>query len=808
MLSKWQLGLALLLCSSLLQGQSTITGTIQDPEGNALPGANIRIPELERGDAADANGSFRIESVPEGSYRLVASFIGYRSESLQVDLRGKDALEVKLVLRPREVELDALVVRATRADERTPMTFTDLGKEALEENNLGQDVPYLLRWTPSAVVTSDAGAGVGYTGIRIRGTDPTRINVTINGIPLNDAESQGVFWVNLPDFISSAESVQVQRGVGTSTNGAGAFGATINLNTFDIKQQAYTRINAGAGSFNTLKGNVQFGSGLLRERFTLEGRLSHIQSDGYIDRASADLNSYFLAGTYTGKRSALQLNLFSGHEITYQAWNGVPPDLLDDPDQRTFNSAGTEKPGEPYENEVDNYRQTHAQVLYNTALGRALTLNLNLHYTRGAGFFEQYKANQQLADYGLVPLPGQDIEQTDLVRRLWLDNHFYGTTYALQYEPERGGLKLTLGGAYNRYEGLHFGEVIWAQYMGDGEKDQRYYENDALKTDFNLFAKANLEVLPGLHTFLDLQFRRVTYRFEGLNRQNQLVDQQVALPFFNPKAGLFYTLSPRSELYASFAVAQREPNRNDYVESTPESRPRPEKLYNTEVGFRKRWDRAALGANIYHMLYRDQLALNGQINDVGAYTRINLERSYRLGIELVGGLQLLEGLRFDATATLSQNRVTAFTEYVDTYDANGNWTGQEPIQHENTNLAFSPAIITSGELRYQALRKLDGHELELALLAKYIGKQYIDNTSDPANVLQPYGFADLRLRYRLDIPKLDYLEFTLLLRNLFDALYETNAWSYRYRYGSDLLVDQGFYPQAGRNILLGLTLAF
>jgi len=800
-----------LLLHAAAGAQCLATGRITDEDGQPLAGANILLVETKQGDAAGEDGTYRIADVKPGAYTLKVTYISYETALRKVWVAdGQTLFELDVSLEPRTIQVDELIVRATRAGQKTPMTYTNLDAEEIGESNLGQDVPFLLRWTPSAVVTSDAGTGVGYTGIRIRGTDPTRINVTINGIPLNDAESQGVFWVDLPDFASSAADIQIQRGVGTSTNGAGAFGASVNLNTARLRAQPYAEINGTAGSFNTLKGNLQFGTGLLNGRFAVDGRLSRITSGGYIDRAAANLQSYYLSGTYMGDKSSLRLITFAGHEVTYQAWYGVPAQYLDDKELRTFNPAGTEKDGEPHDDEVDDYRQTHYQLIYNNQLRPNWNLNLALHYTLGKGFFEQYKADQALADYGLedISLGGEVVSATDLIRRRWLDNDFYGGVYALSFLSASGRMDATLGGGFHIYEGLHFGEVAWAEFASNGQKDERYYENDARKTDFNAYARFNYELLPRLNAYLDLQYRRVGYEFLGFNQEGENVGQSASLDFFNPKAGLFYQMNARSHAYASFAVANREPNRDDYVESTAGSRPAPETLYNTEVGYRHNWNKAALGLNFYHMYYRDQLALNGQVNDVGAYTRINIGKSYRMGIELAGGLQLLPGLRLDANATLSRNRVAAFTEFVDVYDADFNWLEQQAIGHEDTDLSFSPGIITGSKLSYQALRNSNKHELDFSLLTKYVSRQYIDNTSDKANSIDPYSFSDLRIRFVFHPAFAREVALTLLAQNIFGAQFETNAWSYRYIYGGSVALDQGYFPQAGRNFLVGAMVGF
>ncbi len=795
-----------------LTAQPALTGKILDASGAPLPGANVLLEELSRGDVADPSGQYRIADVPPGTYHLRASFVGYETRRLKVSVPpGAGILTIDFRLAEQGYSMEPLVVRATRATERTPMTFTAIDKPAIEKQNLGLDAPYLFRWTPSAVETSDAGAGVGYTGIRIRGSDATRINVTINGIPLNDAESQSVYWVNMPDFLSSVDNVQIQRGVGASTNGAGAFGATINLQTNSLPAEPFARASLGAGSFNTLRRNVHFGSGRLGNGFSMEGRLSQITSDGYIDRASSDLRSWFLSAGWSGNRSLTKFNVFSGLERTYQAWYGVPAEYLNDPVLRRFNPAGTERPGEPYDNETDNYRQTHYQLIHNTQLHANWNLNLALHYTRGAGYYEQYKAEERFADYGLGDLitGGDIIRHTDLIRRLWLDNHFYGGVYSLAYHSKDSRLEATLGGAYSIYEGLHFGEVVWAQFAGEMPKGFRYYENNARKTDFNIYYKWNYRLSDKWDSYLDLQYRRVGYNFLGYNIELAQVDQSVSPGFFNPKIGLQYRPGARSEAYASFAVGSREPNRNDYTQSTPADRPVPERLYNTEAGYRHAGKKGALSANAYHMYYLNQLVLNGQINQVGEYIRANVDRSYRLGLELVAEYRPLEKLRLGAQYTLSRNRVRAFTEFLDAYDADFNWTGQEAVKRRNTPLAFSPAHIANAELEWQMLGESAGkRRLSAALMGKYVGRQYIDNSGDKANTLPAYLFGDLRVQYAFKPGFARQVGFTLLVQNVFNAQFASNAWSYRYSFDGAPVVDQGFFPQAGRNFLLGVNVGF
>ena len=802
---KLSIAAAFLLLSSSVWAQVSLRGKISDAAGQPLIGANVWLEGLKRGTTSDRFGGFSLPDLAPGTFQLVISYVGYQDLVETVELNATH--ELAFVLSEKTYNMDALVVKSTRADRKTPMTYSNLNAEQINKNNQGQDVPFILQWTPSAVVTSDAGTGIGYTGIRIRGTDATRINVTINGIPLNDSESQGVFWVNMPDFASSTNDVQIQRGVGTSTNGAAAFGASINLNTAKVNQDAYAEVNGTVGSFNTLRSNVQFGTGLLKNGFSVDGRLSKISSDGYIDRASSDLNSYYLSAAWTGKNQLLRLNVFSGHEITYQAWNGVPANLALDWDTRTYNSAGTEKPGEPYHNEVDNYRQTHYQLIFNRALAKSWNLNLALHYTRGLGFYEQYKAGESFSDYDVLA-PNDSIQSTDLVRQLWLDNDFYGGVYALTYA--KGKVDFSLGGGYNVYDGRHYGKLPWLQYSGDYAPGDKYYQSTSLKKDFNVYAKLNYQLARSLYAYGDLQVRAINYALEGNDRQKRDISLEDQLSFFNPKFGLSYLPNSRSTWYTSFAVANREPNRDDYLSALPNA-PRPERLYNTEAGYKYAGKKGALELNIFHMYYRDQLAVTGQINDVGAPIKINIPQSYRLGVELSGGYQLSKTLRFQGNAALSRNKIVEFTEFVDDYDTDFNWLGQKEFVRKLPDLALSPVLIAGAELAFSPFQKgtwAEKQNLTLSLLSRYVGQQYIDNSGDASNVLEAYTFSDLRIVYQHKGQFLRQLELSLWVNNLFNAMYASNAWSYRYLYEGQGAVDQGLYPMAGRNLMLGGKVRF
>ncbi len=819
------LSLTLLFVAWNSHAQSQITGKITDNNGNALIGATVQLTESKQGAATDIDGNFSIDNVLAGDYTLFVSYVGYQAATKKVSVHGDQKNSINLNLAEAPVAFDQIIVRSTRAAEKSPITFTNLEKEDIELNNLGQDIPYLLKWTPSTVINSDAGTGIGYTGLRIRGIDPSRINVTLNGVPLNDSESQGVFWVNLPDFASSTDNIQIQRGVGTSTNGPAAFGASLNLNTSVVNREAYGKIRTTIGSFNTRKANITFGTGLIGGKFTLDGRLSKIDSDGYIDRASVDLSSYYLSGAYVGRKSSLRFNIFSGHEITYQAWNGVPAQFLDNPEFdesfRTFNTAGTERPGEPHDNEVDDYSQDHYQILFNSQLTKNWDLSFAGNYTLGQGFFELYKGGASFERYNLTPfeIGGETISETDLIERRWLDNDFYFTSAAANYGSDDQRMNINFGTAFSVYKGDHFGEVIWARFSSDAEQDNRYYENDATKTDFNLFTKASYGLSEKLTGFIDLQYRNVGYEFVGFDNDGSSITQDVDFNFVNPKVGLTLELNPKTSLYAYFGVGNKEPNRSDFTDTTPNSRPTHETVYDTELGIKKQWQKAMIEANLYFMDYNNQLVSTGQINDVGEYTRVNIKDSYRAGIEIVGGVQLTKQLNFDASVTLSDNRINGFTEFIDSWDTGA----QETVEHGKTDLAFSPSTILHGGLNFNALPAVKNQDLSFGLTTKYVGEQFIDNTSNQNTSLPSYTYTDFRLSYTIKTSFVKEIGLTLLVRNLFDASYISSAWTYRYiSAGYDGRPDDpatrleqgstynltGYYPQAGRNFLLGLSLSF
>jgi iron complex outermembrane receptor protein len=690
--------------------------------------------------------------------------------------------------------LTPVEVKAIRAGDKAPFTKTNLQKKNIEKLNTGQDIPFLLDQTPSVVIHSDAGNGVGYTGIRIRGTDATRINVTLNGIPYNDAESQGTFFVDLPDMASSINSIQIQRGVGTSSNGTGAFGATISLSTNELNKKQYAELNNSFGSFNTWKNTVKAGTGLLNEHFTIDARLSRVVSDGYVDRAKSNLESFYLSGAYIGNRSSLRFNVFSGKEKTYQSWNGVPEYLLKT--DRTYNSAGTDKPGEPYNNEMDNYTQTHYQLFFDTKWNDAWSFNTAAFLTRGLGYYENYKGSQSFSKYGMPDLVigGTTIKKTDLIRQKWLDNYFYGQILSLQYRKNRNDL--TAGGGWTVYDAKHYGRIIWAQYGFD--KDHRYYNNDAIKSDINAFVKWQYEFSKYWNLFADLQYRHVRHKMNGFADNSSLfVDRN--FDFVNPKAGISYS-KKGWQAYFSYALAGKEPNRNDF-EASLTAQPKAEILHDFETGIEKRSTKFQAGATLYYMLYKNQLVLTGMINDVGAYTRTNVPNSYRAGIELEGGYVFAKWLNASANITFSRNKIKSFTEFLDEYDANWEWTGQQDIIHENTTIALSPSTTGSAVINF-----LPAKNIELSLLNKYVSKQYLDNTENENRKLNAYYTLGARAIYTINNKLFKEWKISAQVNNVLDKKFEPNGYTYAYIYDGTITGDNYYYPMAGINFMLGLNI--
>jgi Outer membrane receptor proteins, mostly Fe transport len=686
--------------------------------------------------------------------------------------------------------LQPIEIKAVRASDKAPFSKTNLTAKEIANNNLGQDLPFILNQTPSVVVNSDAGNGIGYTGLRIRGTDATRINVTLNGIPYNDAESQISYFVDLPDISSSANSIQIQRGVGTSSNGAGAFGGTINLSTNEINDHFYTELNNSYGSFNSWKNTLKFGSGLIGNHFTIDGRLSKISSDGFVDRASSDLRSFFISTAYIDATNSLRANIFSGKEKTYQSWYGIPESYLDS--NRTYNAAGTEKPGSPYRNETDNYTQTHYQLFYNHKINSRWAGNAAVFLTKGAGYYEEYRAAQNYADYGLPDfVNGTEIStQTDLIRQLWLDNNFYGGIFSLQKQTLKS--QFTIGGGWNKYDGKHYGIVTWAQAGFPG--NYHFYDLTAHKKDGTLYAKLQHHLNANWQGFEDIQLRSVNYVINGFEANPSIIINKNYL-FFNPKAGITFSKN-NYQAYLSYSMASKEPNRDDF-EAGKEQQPKPETLHDVELGMEKKNLNYSFGATLYYMYYHNQLVLTGKINDVGAYTRTNTPSSYRLGIELQGKIKFNDWLSTAANLTLSRNKIKNFTEYIDDYD-NGD---QKAFEHHNSDISFSPGIIAGGIFTITPIKNAS-----ITLLPKYVGRQYLDNTSNSSRTLHDFYVQDLRMNYSFGGKLVKEYKLVFELRNVFNKRYEPNGYTFSYFTGGTLSTENYYFPMAGRNFMAAINI--
>lgn len=790
------LGLILYLAGLTAWAQNSLSGKVVDAQSNAtLAGASVWTETANRGTVTDENGHFTLNKLPQGNLEIRVSYLGYETERLTVAIPFTGDLVVKL--ESKDFLTEEFIVSATRASGSTPTTFSNVDKSEIAKRNLGQDIPILLNFTPSVVSYSDAGAGVGYTGLRIRGSDQTRINATINGIPLNDAESHGVFWVNMPDFASSVENVQIQRGVGTSTNGAATFGASLNFQTDTRRDEAYAELDNGFGSFNTWRHTVKAGTGLLNNRFAVDARLSKITSDGYVDRAFSDLNSWFVSGGYYGEKSVIKLVAFSGREQTYQSWYGLPESKLKTDRRDNFYT---------YDNETDNYQQDHYQLIYTGKVGSNWKTNLALHYTYGRGYYEQFRENDRLSRYNLpnVLIGNEVISRSDIIRRRWLDNDFYGFVGSANYVSTDGKLDFIIGGGANRYDGGHFGEIIWARFAGNTNIRDRYYDNNAIKDDRNIYTKATYEIKPGLNLFGDLQLRGINYSFIGVNDDLRTVDGQANYTFFNPKFGFSYEKGNQT-WYASYAVANREPTRSDFTDNPITEVPRPERLNNVEAGVRAKAGGFSYNANFYYLGYKDQLILTGQINDVGAYIRENVASSYRAGIELDGAYQLSSAWTLGGNLTISQNKIREFTEYIDDYSVDD--FRQETFTYTNTDIAFSPNVVGSAIIEYKPSKNLS-----LNWLSKYVGRQFLDNTANEARSLDAFFTNDLRISYSATPRFFKGLEVNLLINNLFNELYEPNGYTFSYFVpggnGRELVTENFYYPQAGTNFLLGLRMKF
>ncbi len=765
-----------------------IKGKITDTSGYPLAGAGITVENTLMGVHSDQEGNYSLSVRKGGRYALHFSFIGYESEICKFRLTMDTVINAVLSSKP--VMTEAVFVNATRAGDETPVTYSTVSREDIAKINTAQDIPYLLGYTPSLVVSSDAGTGVGYTYINIRGTDVKRINVTIDGIPVNDAESHGVWWVDLPDLASSTDNIQIQRGVGTSTNGAGAFGATINFQTTLLNRDPYAEINSSYGSFNTSKNTINFGTGLIDKKFAIDARLSKIWSDGYIDRAFSDLKSFYVSGTMYGENSILKLIIFSGVEHTYQAWDGVPKDSLKT--HRTYNS-------HTYKNETDNYWQDNYQIHYSREISSGLSANAALHYTHGQGYYENLVQNSKFSSFNLPDaiIKSDTVTNSDFITQRWLRNDFYGFTYSLNYRKNK--ISSVIGGSWNQYIGNHFGDIVWAKIVTYNDESYRWYQGTGNKKDFNTFLKISYSLTGKLNLYADLQLRTINYAIGGFDENLKNVTQNHKYDFFNPKTGAVYNINEKQKVYASFGVSQREPTRDDFVDADPGKTPVPEKLFDYEAGYEFHTSNFMLKGNLYYMYYLDQLILTGEINSVGATILTNVPKSYRQGIEIETGIQIFPNLNWYANLTISRNIIPVFVDLTDNWDT----SLQDKMTLKNRTISFSPSVIAGSVIEYSPFKNF-----HLSLNTKYVARQYIDNTQSTDRMLNAYMIHNLSFLYTIKNKIFKELSCQFVVNNLFNEMYETNAWVYKYIEGGTLQTMDGYFPQAGINYIFKLGIKF
>ncbi len=804
--------------------QYLISGTVTDETDKPMPGVNVIVEGTFDGTITDASGKYQMKLKKRGNYSMVFSFVGYEKQKVSLDLT-KENITINVKMKPSVVMTGEVIVSAIRATKEMPVTYSELDKKEIRKMDYGKDMPYIMDQTPNVVVTSDAGAGVGYTAFRIRGTDMTRINVTINGIPLNDAESQGVYFVDIPDLAASVDKIQIQRGVGTSTNGTASFGASVNFNTLDYQPEAGAVVDNSYGSFNTWKNSVSLSTGLLPGNFAFSGRLSRVSSDGFIDRATSNLKSYYLSGGYYGEKFSMKFITFAGYEKTYQAWYGVPKVRLEDDMegmQQLVMMAGWSEPEAEnlynsnsrtfnkyiYDNQTDNYYQGHYQLHYSQEFSKQFNLNAALHYTRGKGYYESYEYDEKFTDYGLsfdqIVVNADTVTKTDLINQKWLDNYFYGVVFSGNYDFGRA--RLTLGGGYNYYDGGHYGKVIWTEYNNGIEPDHEWYNNTGTKGDLNIFLKGMYNISHNVGLFGDVQYRNVNIDMKGTHDDLSDITQSYLFNFVNPKLGLNWTFAEKHRMFASFGISNREPTRNDFRDAPADRKPKPERLYDYELGYTFRTNRVTVDANLFYMDYSDQLVLTGEINNVGSPIMVNVPDSYRKGIELSGNFVLRSNINWGLNVSYSSNKIENFTEYVD------NWSYWDDPENEPyqivtdlglTDISFSPDVVAASNLAWKPVP-----DVTLAFISKYVGKQYIDNTSSEERKLDPWFVNDFTANYDFKIRNIGSFSLNLLVSNVFNEEYESNAWVYQYYYAGQHDVMDGYFPQAGTNFLLRLVMRF
>lgn len=798
----------MLFLSASMSGQrysGTITGRVSDENGMPMPGATVLTLQAGAGVATDNEGRFALRGLRDGTYNIRISYTGYEALDTLVVLNGTAVIDA--TLKEALYVAGEVIVRGSRAGARTPMAHTTIGSDELRERDMTRDMPYLLALTPSVVETSDAGTGIGYTSLRIRGTDASRINITLDGIPLNDSESQQVFWVDLPDLATSTGSIQVQRGVGTSTNGAGAFGASVNISTMTPPSEAGASADLAYGSFNTSRLTAKAWTGMLADRFSMMVRASQISSDGFVEHSKADISSAMVSGIWSAPSDMIRFNVITGSQKTGISWWGVPAEVL--PDNRRYNPAGeyTDNNGVTryYEDETDVYTQNHYHLFHTHLFPGRVSLNTGLHLTTGLGYYEEQKSDRDPEEYGISALMPYEpaVTETDMVQRKWLDNLFYGMVWSLLKQGSVA--EWTLGGALNRYDGDHFGNILWMEYPGNIIPGHEWYRNNGLKDEASIYGKVNTAVSATLSAFIDLQIRQILYRFEGPDDDLRDLGGSHRFLFFNPKAGLFWSNGSGSEAFVSAAVAHREPTRADFKDAAgdPAATPGRERLTDLEGGYAFRNSRTAMGVNLYWMWYHDQLVPTGKISSTGYPIMTNVPESYRAGVELTGSYQPSQVVSVKANATISRSRIREFRNYYYNYNTD-DWSEEYLYSDLGTvDIAYSPRVTGSAELELNPQKNLS-----LSLTGKYVGRQYFDNTMSRDRSLDPYFVSNLSAHYGVQMKKGGELAFRFIVSNLFNTLYENNAYGGMWTEDSVEKTWAYYFPQAGINYTAGISVSF
>ena len=793
-----------LLINLTANAQHDFKGRVLDKNGLKIQGANIKENDHNI-TYTDNNGDFYIFS-KKNIINIKITHVGYLKKFDTINI--SETKEKKFIIEDGILLKDQIKVLSTRAKDDSPYAYENLTLYELNKNNTGKDIPYLLDFTPSVTITSDAGGGIGYTGIRIRGSDANRINVTINGIPYNDAESHGVFWVDLPDIASSTNTIQIQRGVGSSTNGGGAFGGTISIKTGTPSEKAYVDYGTSMGSFKTFKNTLNLNSGLLKQHWNFALRLSKITSDGYVDRAFSNLWSYYAAATYFTKKTSFQFINFSGKEKTYQSWWGTPESRVlndlngmqkviinngfDEEQKDNLLSSGRTYNYYTYENEIDDYQQDHYQFHFNHDISNSANLHFALHYTYGRGFYEQFRKNDPLSNYF------NDYENiyTNLVRRRWLDNDFFGFTYS--YFKRTTKTELTIGGAYNIYKGDHFGKIISTGIPNMVLKNP-YYFSKSNKKDGNIFIKSDWSLNYKLKLFADMQIRNYSHNSDGSDNDRSVIDFDSKNIFFNPKIGFNFKLNPTSNIYSSVSIANREPIRIDFLDSY--EKPKHETLYDFEFGYNINYKLGFFKTNLYWMEYKNQLITTGELNDVGGYIRTNAKKSRRVGLEILNRI-IIKKFNISSSLTLSKNFVYDFNEILYDYGNDFNQYNIIKKTYSKSNIAFSPEITGYNNLEYKTLKNVT-----TSFKTKYVGKQYLDNTSNTNRSINSYLINSLDVEARLNVKGLKKLFIKFSINNIFNKMYSSNGYTFGYYAGTDYEVRENYlYPQAGRNYMFSLNI--